>query len=90
MKYIFTLLIRAYRSTISPILGQSCRFYPSCSQYALDSFEHYGALRALFMTIWRVLRCNPFSKGGFDPAVPEGCVHTHFNDHIVRSESSGE
>ena len=44
-----------------------CKYIPTCSQYALDSIEKYGAIKGGFMSVWRILRCNPFSKGGFDP-----------------------
>lgn len=92
MKHFFTALIRAYRYAISPLLGPSCRYYPSCSQYALDAFGHYGVFKALSLSIWRILRCNPFSKGGYDPAVSEECCHarTDINDRILRTESSGD
>lgn len=56
-----------YRRRISPLLPPSCRFYPSCSTYALQAVQKYGAFKGGWMSVWRVLRCNPFSKGGFDP-----------------------
>ncbi len=59
--------IRAYQRFISPMLPPSCRFTPSCSQYALVAIEKHGLLRGMLMGTLRVLRCNPFSKGGFDP-----------------------
>ncbi len=59
--------IRAYQRFVSPLLPPSCRFTPSCSQYALLAIERYGLLRGTLMGAIRVLRCNPFSKGGFDP-----------------------
>ena len=60
-------LIRGYRRFISPLLPPSCRFTPSCSLYALQAIEKYGLLRGGFMGVRRVLRCHPFSEGGFDP-----------------------
>jgi len=60
-------LIRFYRAFLSPLLGPSCRYYPTCSQYALDAYEEHNFFYASWLTIWRVLRCNPFSKGGYDP-----------------------
>jgi uncharacterized protein len=60
-------LIRGYRRFISPMLPPSCRFTPSCSLYALQAIEKYGLLRGSFMGARRVLRCHPFSEGGFDP-----------------------
>lgn len=60
--------IGLYRKYISPFLGQGkCRFTPTCSQYAVESYKKYNFFKATFMTIWRILRCNPFNKGGHDP-----------------------
>ncbi|MBE6708326.1 MAG: membrane protein insertion efficiency factor YidD [Ruminococcaceae bacterium] len=64
----FVLLIRLYRKYLSPLKGQpSCRFTPTCSEYAIKAFTEWGAIIGLFLTVWRILRCNPFSKGGYDP-----------------------
>ena len=60
-------LIRGYQKYISPSLPPSCRYIPSCSQYAIDAIAKYGPIRGGLMAVWRVLRCNPFSKGGYDP-----------------------
>jgi len=62
-------LIRLYQKTVSPLLPGRCRFYPSCSEYAIQSYKHYSLLRATAKTAYRILRCNPFSKGYYDPAV---------------------
>jgi len=59
--------IRAYQLLISPHLGQCCRFYPSCSDYARQSIERHGPLKGLSLTTKRILRCNPLNEGGFDP-----------------------
>ncbi|MCJ7471770.1 MAG: membrane protein insertion efficiency factor YidD [Actinobacteria bacterium] len=67
MKIIIIFFIKTYKKFISPILPDSCRFYPSCSQYAMDAIEKYGALKGGMMTTYRILRCNPFNKGGYDP-----------------------
>lgn len=61
-----TLLIRAYQVVISPLLPTSCRYYPSCSAYAVQAFRKYGFFKALGKSAWRILRCNPFSHGGVD------------------------
>ncbi len=61
----------AYRKVISPLYGQVCRYYPSCSLYALQAIQYHGALRGIGLAAWRVLRCNPFSRGGIDDP-PEG------------------
>ncbi|MDQ2897069.1 MAG: membrane protein insertion efficiency factor YidD [Actinomycetota bacterium] len=59
--------IRAYQRLFSPALGQRCRYYPSCSTYAVQAVKNYGILRGLVLAVWRVLRCNPLSRGGVDP-----------------------
>lgn len=67
MKRPFLVLIRAYQLVISPILPPSCRFYPTCSEYAYEAIAKYGIIKGGRMAIWRVLRCNPFNPGGYDP-----------------------
>jgi len=64
---LFIALIRFYQLALSPLMLPSCRFYPSCSQYGLAAFRKYNVFKALGLTIWRVLRCNPFNRGGYDP-----------------------
>ncbi|ABL66725.1 membrane protein insertion efficiency factor YidD [Chlorobium phaeobacteroides] len=61
------LLIRFYRVFLSPLMGPSCKYYPTCSAYALEAYQQYNIFYASWLTLWRVLRCNPFSKGGYDP-----------------------
>jgi len=58
--------IRVYQRAISPALGDRCRYYPSCSEYAVQAIRSYGILRGLVLAAWRLLRCNPWSHGGFD------------------------
>jgi putative membrane protein insertion efficiency factor len=60
-------LIKFYKNRISPMSSPRCKYIPTCSQYAIDAIEKYGILRGGFMACWRILKCNPFSKGGFDP-----------------------
>jgi putative membrane protein insertion efficiency factor len=60
-------VIRGYQALISPALPRSCKYYPSCSQYAIDALTEYGVLRGLVLSSWRLLRCNPLSYGGYDP-----------------------
>lgn len=67
MRRVAMLLIRGYQKGISPFLPPSCRFHPSCSEYGYQAIEKYGIIRGGAMTVWRVLRCNPFGKGGYDP-----------------------
>ena len=61
-------LIHAYRLAISPLAGNRCKYHPSCSQYALDAYRRYGFVRGSLLTGWRLLRCNPWSRGGVDYA----------------------
>jgi len=68
IKDLFVFLIKIYRKYISPLkYAPTCRFVPTCSQYAMDAFEEWGALIGLILSVWRILRCNPFCRGGFDP-----------------------
>ena len=67
MKHVFILLVRAYQVGISPLLPASCRYYPSCSMYAIEALERHGAARGAWLAARRVLRCHPFRAGGFDP-----------------------
>ncbi len=60
-------LVRVYQYTISPLIGQRCRFYPSCSNYFIEAVRKYGAIRGSIRGVWRILRCNPWNPGGIDP-----------------------
>ena len=60
-------VFRGYKRFLSPFLPPACRFFPTCSQYAMDAVEKYGVFRGLLLATWRLLRCHPFSKGGYDP-----------------------
>ena len=66
MKHLCILLIRFYRKFLSPLKRPCCRFTPTCSQYALEAFRKHGAVKGLVLTVWRILRCKPWSKVGFD------------------------
>lgn len=61
-------IMLGYRKTISPLYGQVCRYYPSCSRYSLEAYQRQGFVAGIILTIWRLLRCNPFSRGGVDDA----------------------
>jgi hypothetical protein len=67
MRKVLILIIRGYKKAISPLLPPSCRFYPTCSSYAIQAIEKYGILKGSIKAIYRILRCNPFNKGGYDP-----------------------
>ncbi len=66
IKSVLIALIKAYQKVLSPFMGSHCRFYPSCSDYALMSIKKSGALKGTVKSIWRILRCNPLNKGGID------------------------
>ncbi len=67
LRFLIVLPIRGYQRAFSPILGARCKYYPSCSEYAVQAIERFGILRGLVLAGWRLLRCNPWSHGGFDP-----------------------
>jgi putative membrane protein insertion efficiency factor len=64
---LVVLILRGYQRFVSPALGPRCRYYPSCSEYAVQAVQRFGILRGLLLAGWRLLRCNPWSQGGFDP-----------------------
>ncbi len=70
MSKILIALVRAYQVVVSPLLGPRCKYYPSCSSYAIEAVRVHGALRGCGLAAWRVLRCNPLSNGGLDPVPP--------------------
>ena len=70
MKYLCMALIRFYQKCISPLLGSNCRYYPTCSAYTMEAVRRFGAVKGCLLGARRSLRCNSFSKGGFDP-VPD-------------------
>ena len=67
MKRILIALVRFYQREISPCRPRCCNYIPTCSQYGLEAIEKYGAIKGSLLALWRILRCNPFSRGGFDP-----------------------
>lgn len=67
----FIYLIRGYQGCISPRYPPRCRFTPTCSQYAIEAITVHGAFKGLLLALWRILRCNPFCKGGYDPVPPK-------------------
>ncbi len=64
---LLTVLFRGYQYFVSPLFPATCRYTPTCSQYAIEAVARYGAIRGLFMAVRRILRCHPFARGGFDP-----------------------
>lgn len=68
IRMMFLKLISWYKKYISPTIGNHCRFFPTCSEYAYEAIERYGAAKGLILTVWRILRCNPLNKHiGYDP-----------------------
>jgi len=80
LSVLFVGLIRLYQVVLSPLLGQRCRYYPSCSTYSLQAIRAHGPIKGLALTVWRVLRCNPWSAGGVDQ-VPTRDYRTH--SHVI-------
>ena len=91
MKHIMIWLISLYRKYISPLKPPCCRFQPTCSAYAIEAFKKRGFFVGSILTVWRILRCNPFSKGGYDPVPEKGlknpktcrkeeCTHTEMTN----------
>jgi len=71
MKYVFIFLIKCYKKAISPLLPKTCRFTPTCSSYAIEALQIHGAIKGTYLSIKRILRCNPFCQGGYDPVPPK-------------------
>jgi putative membrane protein insertion efficiency factor len=92
MKKILKFFIKLYRKFISPILPDSCRFTPSCSQYAIEAIDKFGAIRGTILATYRILRCNPFCRGGYDP-VPDKFTFKRQelkHEDTVEEENTGE
>jgi uncharacterized protein len=70
-------MLRAYQAVVSPMTGPTCKYYPSCSHYALTAVQRHGALRGTGLALWRLLRCNPWSLGGVDDVPPARDAHVH-------------
>jgi putative membrane protein insertion efficiency factor len=77
-KYLVLSVLRGYKRWVSPLLGQRCRFYPSCSSYTIEAVERFGVLRGGWLGIKRISKCHPFHPGGLDPVPP---AHTSCHDH---------
>ncbi len=83
MNTLLRFLLRAYQLTLSPLMGPRCRFYPSCSNYALEALQVHGTAKGSVLTVKRVCRCHPWNAGGLDPVPPKnssttacGCNHS--------------
>ena len=71
MRFLILKFIKLYQNYLSPLLGPSCRFHPTCSEYALQAIENFGVMRGGFLAIKRILKCNPWGGNGFDPIPKE-------------------
>lgn len=76
MKYILSLLVKFYRKIISPLKPPCCKYYPTCSTYALEALQKHGAAKGTVLAVWRILRCNPYSKGGVDKVPDKFFLYT--------------
>jgi len=77
MKYVLIGLLRLYRTLISPLYGDVCKYYPSCSAYALDAVREHGSVKGSWLAVRRLARCHPWADGGFDPVPPRASDHDH-------------
>ena len=71
--FLFIAVVRFYKKFISPFFPPCCRFTPTCSSYAIEAVQIHGVVKGLYLTFKRILRCNPFCKGGYDPVPPAKC-----------------
>lgn len=76
MNYILLLLVKFYRKFISPLKAPCCKYYPTCSAYALEALQKHGVIKGTILAVWRVLRCNPYSLGGVDHVPDEFYLYT--------------
>jgi len=89
MNRIVLTLLRAYQWLISPLLGPACRYVPSCSEYAMEAVAHYGVLKGGLKAMWRLARCHPFARSGFDPVFsPAVSGNTHDAGDVILKEST--
>lgn len=83
MRWLLIAPIRFYQRFISPLTPPACRFYPSCSHYTVEALETHGALWGLWLGFWRILRCQPFHPGGYDPVPPRHTPRVCLDGHAV-------
>jgi putative membrane protein insertion efficiency factor len=90
-KLVTLQLLQAYKWAISPMFSPACRYLPTCSEYAMEAVERYGAVRGGLMTLWRLVRCHPFAHGGYDPVVREKPLfakHARSGAHCPRTATN--
>ncbi|NKI18298.1 membrane protein insertion efficiency factor YidD [Spongiibacter sp. KMU-166] len=83
MQRLLIACIKFYRLCISPLMAPSCRFYPSCSHYAIDALSQHGAIRGGLLSLHRICRCHPFNAGGYDPVPP--CKHSQYPPNSIKA-----
>lgn len=86
MKHVFIAIIKFYRKFISPIKPPTCRFYPTCSEYGLESYKRFGAIKGTYLTVVRILKCHPFHPGGIDLVPEKKDKHTNNKEINFSSE----
>ena len=90
MRRFIITLIKAYRFLLSPWFGMHCRFTPTCSVYSQEAVEKYGVLKGLYLAIRRILRCNPFARGGYDPVDSPCTKHARMRDDDWQHDKSAD
>jgi putative membrane protein insertion efficiency factor len=92
LRALAVLPVRVYRRAVSPVLPKRCKYHPSCSAYAVEAVRSYGVIRGAVLAGWRILRCNPWSHGGFDPVEhqrlfePRHAMHDHPATHLTPAD----
>jgi uncharacterized protein len=89
MKAAVQFILGGYKRWISPMLPQACRFVPTCSEYAIEAVERHGSWRGTYLAIWRLLRCQPFARAGYDPVPPVTRTTQHCCDHVGSASFGG-
>lgn len=81
MQIVLIFFIRTYQKSFSLFIGRSCRFYPSCSHYSIEAIQEFGCLKGLWMTVGRIIRCNPLNEGGIDHVIKPMCNAKQKHNH---------
>lgn len=87
LTWLMVAFVKGWRAVVSPLYGDVCKYYPSCSAYGLTALQTHGAFRGARLTSWRILRCNPWSRGGYDP-VPGTPEAAAWADELRRIQTS--
>lgn len=88
MKQVLQVALQGYKRVISPMLPHACRFTPTCSEYALEAVERHGAVRGSAMVVWRLMRCHPFARAGYDPVPAVRHRQQNLHDGILTVEQT--